>query len=139
MIVISPLLLRLNLLLLTNYIKMKKIIYSFSFVIAFIFFTSCSSDSDDDIGPINDLPDLNVSYSNAVKAIIDGSCLNCHSNPTQNSAPQSLTTYDEVKESVVSRGLIGRIESGNMPQNASKLSAVNIKKIKDWQTGGFKQ
>jgi cytochrome c553 len=118
---------------------MKKIIYSFSVVILLLLIVSCSSDSDDDTVPINDPPDLNVSYSNAVKAIIDGNCLNCHGNPTQNSAPQSLTTYDEVKESVVSRGLIGRIESGNMPQNASKLSDVNIKKIKDWQAGGFKQ
>ena len=118
---------------------MKKLIYSFSIVITFLLIASCSSDSDDDTGPINDPPDLNVSYANAVKAIIDGNCLNCHGNPTQNSAPMSLTTYSEVQQAVTSRGLIGRIESGNMPQNASKLSDANIKKIKDWQAGGFKQ
>ena len=118
---------------------MNKNIYALAILFTLFLTASCSSDSDDDTGPIIDPPDPNVSYSNAVKSIIDGNCLNCHGSPTQNSAPMSLTTYDEVKQAVTSRGLIGQIDSGAMPKNASKLSAVNIKKIKDWQIGGFKE
>ena len=104
---------------------MKKLLMLISLFLMYIF-VSCSSNSDEDLTGTGDPPDLNVSYSNAVKAIIDGNCLNCHGSPTQNSAPMSLTTYTEVRQAVTSRGLIGQIESGNMPQNAEKLSATNI-------------
>ena len=117
---------------------MNKLLLLTSLVLMFIF-VSCSSNSEEDLTGSGDPPDLNVSYSNAVKAIIDGNCLSCHSNPTQNSAPMSLTTYTEVRQAVTSRGLIGQIESGTMPKDGEKLSAVNIKKIKDWRAGGYKE
>ena len=106
------------------------------------FILSCSPESNND-SPIIDPPiDNTVGYANTVKSIIDGSCINCHGNPTSNAAPMSLTTYNEVKSAVQSRGLIDRIERtagtvGVMPPSGSTLSASSIQAIKDWQTGGF--
>jgi len=95
---------------------------------------SCTSDSidDDNIPPNN-----NVTYSGTIKKIMDENCLNCHSDPTKNGAPMSLNTYQNTKESVENRGLIGRVENGSMPSTGSKLTAVQIKAIKDWEIGGF--
>ena len=54
-----------------------------------------------------------------------------------NSAPMFLTTYTEVKSAVQTRGLIGQVESGNMPQTGTNLTNAQVQAIKDWQTGGF--
>lgn len=97
---------------------------------------SCANDSDDDVNPIPN-NNTDVTYSGNIKSIIDGNCIGCHSNPPQNSAPMSLTTYDNVKNAVQTRGLISQLESGAMPKDASKLSNASIQAIKDWQTGGF--
>jgi len=98
--------------------------------------TSCSSSSADEviITPVND-----VTYASNIKVFIDSSCLNCHSDPPVNSAPMSLTTYQDVKESVMNRDLIGRVENGSMPPSGANLSAAQVQVIKDWQAGGFKQ
>ena len=74
---------------------MKKIILPLFVVLSLMLVTSCSSDSDDDTNPIDDLP-ANVTYTNTVKGIIDGNCISCHGNPTSNSAPMSLTTLANV-------------------------------------------
>jgi mono/diheme cytochrome c family protein len=117
---------------------MKKFKFLTALIILLIF-TSCSSDSadddDDNMGP----PVDPVTYSGTVKAIIDGNCLGCHTNPPVNSAPMPLTTYDNVKDAVSNRGLIGRVESGTMPPVGDDLTSAQIKSIKDWQTGGFKE
>ena len=94
---------------------------------------TCSSDSDDNLIPVD------ITYTNTVKDIIDNNCLNCHSSPPVNDAPMALISYENVKIAVQNLGLIGQVESGAMPQNASKLSEANIKGIKDWQIGGFKE
>ena len=103
--------------------------------IFFLFiFISCSSDStDDDIIPLNN----KVTYSGTIKKIMDNNCLNCHSDPPKNGAPMALTSYQKVKESVENRGLIGRVENGSMPSTGDKLTANQIKAIKDWEIGGF--
>jgi len=117
---------------------MKKI-YSISTLLLILFIYSCSSSSNDDviITPPNNNND--VTYTNDVKPIIDNNCLNCHTNPPQNGAPMPLTTYDNVKEAVQNRGLIGKIESGAMPKNGTPLSTSQVQTVKDWQTGGFIQ
>jgi hypothetical protein len=78
-----------------------------------------------------------VTYTGTVKAIIDGKCLGCHSNPTKNDAPMPLTTYTNVKGAVQNLGLIGQVESGNMPKTGTNLSASQVQSIKNWQSGGF--
>lgn len=96
---------------------------------------SCSSNNiDDDEIPLNN---NKVTYSDTVKTIIDNSCLNCHSSPPVNGAPMPLITYQYVKAAVENRDLIGRIENGSMPSSGNKLTAIQIKAIKDWEIGGF--
>jgi len=98
-------------------------------------FTACSSNNDNVIPPTNN----DATYSGSVKAIIDSNCLNCHSNPPVNGAPMPLTTYEEVREAVENRDLIGRVEDGTMPPGGSDLSTAQVQAIKDWQTDGFVQ
>ena len=50
-----------------------------------------------------------------------------------------LTTYENVREAVMNRGLIGRVESGSMPPVGDVLTATEVQAIKDWQTGGFQE
>ena len=116
---------------------MKKIILTSVFILALLS-TSCSNDSDDDIGPIiNDPPPNEVTYSGTVKSIISNNCLDCHTNPPVNNAPMSLTTYNDVKNAVQGRGLVGRVESGTMPPVGNSLTPSQVQAIKDWQAGGF--
>ena len=116
---------------------MKNILILFSFAITLVLFTSCSNDSDDDTGPINNPPAGNsVTYANSVKSIIDGNCTSCHGNPLTNNAPMQLLTLDNVKEAVQNRNLIGRVENGTMPPSGN-LTTTQIQALKDWQTGGF--
>jgi hypothetical protein len=49
----------------------------------------------------------------------------------------SLTTYDNVKEAVQNRNLIGRVEDGTMPLTGSRLSTAQVTAIKNWQADGF--
>ncbi len=105
-------------------------------VATFFFFiiTSCSSENNNDV---TNLPNNNVTYKNTIKAIIDANCLNCHSNPPTNGAPMSLTTYQNVKEAVENRDLIGRVENGTMPPSGNNLTTAQVQAIKDWETNGF--
>lgn len=118
---------------------MKKIIKLSSFAFFLLLLISCSGDGDDDIGPIDGSDNGDVTYTGTVKAIIDGKCLACHSNPTQNDAPMPLTTYEEVKSAVQTRGLISQVQSGNMPKEGTPLTSTQVQAIMDWQSGGFLQ
>lgn len=114
---------------------MKKLLILSILLLIFII-SSCASGSDDVIiePPIDD-----VTYTGNIKTIIDSKCLFCHTSPPVNNAPMSLTTYDEVKSAVMTRGLIGRVESGSMPPTGTDLTAAQVQAIKDWQTGGYLQ
>ena len=114
---------------------MKKAIFLFSLLIILI---SCSSDDDDSTMTPTPTPTADVTYTGTVKAIIDGNCLNCHGSTVANGASISFTTLTQVQQAVTNNGLISRISSGDMPRNASPLSAAQIQAIKDWQSGGFK-
>lgn len=116
---------------------MKKL-ETLAILITLVVFISCSSDSLDD-NPNTDPPATIVTYEGTVKAIIDGKCLACHKNPPINNAPMSLTTYQNVRDAVTGRGLISQVESGAMPPVGSDLTDAQVKSIKDWQTGGFKE
>lgn len=114
---------------------MYKLIF-LSVAILFNILMSCSSNNEQELIPPNN---NNVTYNGTIKAIIDSNCLNCHTNPPINGAPMSLTSYQNVKESVENRNLIGRVEDGTMPPSGNNLSTAQIKAIKDWQSGGFKE
>jgi len=109
---------------------MKKFLILSTFLLLYIF-TSCSSSNDDDMNPLTD-----ITYNGAIKTIIDSNCLICHSNPPVNGAPMPLTTYENVREAIENRNLIGRVENGTMPPSGN-LSAAQVQAIKDWQTEGF--
>lgn len=114
---------------------MKKLLILPILLLLFIV-ASCSSGSEDEV--IIKPPSGDVTYGGNVKVIIDSNCLNCHTDPLANGAPMPLLTLANVQDAVQSRGLIGRVESGNMPQGGTPLTASQVQTIKDWQTGGFK-
>jgi len=112
---------------------MKKLLALLTSLLLLIFIVSCSSDSDDD----DDLVDPpSITYTNTIKSIMSGNCNNCHGNPTTNSAPMSLTTYANVKDATINRGLITRVEDGTMPPSGN-LSATQISNIKTWKSNGY--
>lgn len=99
--------------------------------------TSCSGGSDEVV--ITPPNNNDVTYSGEISPIISSSCLNCHTDPPVNNAPMSLTTFQNVKDAVTGRGLIGRIANGSMPPAGNPLSAAQVQSFRDWETGGFKQ
>ncbi|WP_139958204.1 hypothetical protein [Flavicella sediminum] len=98
-------------------------------------FLSCASDSAEDLTEKTTDP---ISYTNTIEAIITPGCAssNCHGG-TQN---PELTSYELVKSAFQSTGgssALGRIESGNMPKNASAFSSSTINTIKEWIATDF--
>jgi hypothetical protein len=102
---------------------------------------SCTNDSTSDItAPINNLE--KIKYSTDIAPIISTNCLSCHASPPVNGAPMQLTTYDDVKNAILTRGLIDRISraqgsAGMMPNGGTRLPQATIDKIIKWQTDGF--
>lgn len=113
---------------------MKRFVLPSILILALIFTVSCSSDDDDDLGP-NDNP-TSITYTNTIKAIIDGNCTGCHGNPTSNGAPMSLVSKANVQDAISNRNLIGRVENGSMPPNGT-LSSTQINALKSWRTANF--
>ena len=104
-----------------------------------VFLPGCSENSTDDLIEINT---ASVKYSTQVKNIIDINCLFCHQNPPINGAPMRLTSYEDVKNAVLTRGLIDRISRpqgapGMMPNGGTRLSQALINQIITWQNEGF--
>ena len=116
---------------------MKKI-----FVIVTVCFIqlSCTNVSEDDLIDATPLP-LKVTYIDNVKSIIDNNCISCHNNPPTNGAPISLLLYENVKDAVQNRNLIGRISGdvpgGLMPVGGPKLPQNLIDIIIQWETDGL--
>ncbi len=104
--------------------------------------SGCTSHTVDDLVPIvEEMEPAIVTYQD-VQSIFANNCLNCHSNPPQNGAPMSLTSYNDVMSAVLSRGLIDRInrnegESGLMPLGGPRLSQASIDLIVEWNEDGL--
>lgn len=125
----------------------KYLIYVLSIVLIVII-SACSSDDTvepDNGNGNNDCDVSNVTFSGDVWPVINSNCKSCHSG-TSPSGGIRLEDYDDVKaQGGISAGQPGSLygaishNSGNtnMPQNASKLSACTIKKIKAWIDGGM--
>ena len=103
--------------------------------------SSCNNDSTSDlITPTNN--PVTIKYSTDIASIINSNCLSCHTAPPTNGAPMQLTTYDDVKNAILTRGLIDRISrvqgaTGMMPNGGTRLPQATIDKIIRWQTDGF--
>lgn len=105
-----------------------------------IILSSCTNDSTDDLVSFN--PNQEVKYSTSIKNIIDNNCLQCHGTTPSFGAPMSLTTYEEVKDAVLNRGLINRISraegsTGAMPLGGQRLPQVTIDLISQWEDEGL--
>jgi len=118
-----------------------KLLHNFFIFTAIISISSCSQNTYDDIEEETDpIPEI-VTYLD-VKPIIDGACLACHSNPPQNGAPMPLTIYDNVKEAVLNRDLLNKInknegEDGLMPFGGPRLPQSSIDLIFKWNDDGL--
>ena len=101
---------------------------------------SCSNSSQDDLIDTTP-PPTTVTYTAYVKTIIDNNCISCHSDPPVNGAPISLMTYTQVKDAVLNKDLIGRINgtsSGSlMPLGGPKLPQNLIDIIVQWEADGL--
>ncbi|NND51242.1 MAG: hypothetical protein HKN54_02475 [Flavobacteriaceae bacterium] len=103
---------------------------------------NCTFDSPDDLIEVTEIPEGEmISYNNHVKIIIDNNCLNCHSMPPQNGAPMGLVNYQQVRNAVENRGLIGLISTQDlsevMPLGGPRLPQNLIDIIVQWQLDGF--
>ena len=104
------------------------------------FFIACSSDNSEtlmDNAPVTG----QVTYTQNVKAIIDNNCIVCHATVPVNGAPMSLVTYENVKDAVLTSGLLDRISiaqgaSGMMPLGGTRLPQTTIDKISQWAQNG---
>ena len=121
---------------------MKKYrIFFIASTIAILPFTSCTNHSLDDLTePVEEI-EL-VTYTDNVKTIIDNNCIFCHNTPPVNGAPNSLLTYDQVKNSVLNGNLISRIsaqsgETGAMPFGGPRLPQNLIDVVVQWETDGL--
>ncbi|MFT4697789.1 MAG: mono/diheme cytochrome c family protein [Flavobacteriaceae bacterium] len=106
-----------------------------------LLFVNCSNDTLDDISVEEVITIENVTYQN-VQSIFASNCIACHSNPTQNGAPMSLVTYQNIKDAVQNRGLIDRIsriqgEGGMMPAGGTRLPPATIALIVQWNEDGL--
>lgn len=105
---------------------------------ALVVLPGCSNNSTDDLIDISN----QVRYETQVKGIIQANCLFCHQDPPINGAPMRLTTYADVKNAVLTRGLIDRISrpqgaTGMMPNGGTRLPQPLIDQIIQWQNEGF--
>lgn len=119
---------------------MKKKI-PFIILTPFLFF-NCTNHSEDDLTTANQ--NATFKYSIQVKPIIDANCLFCHGNTPSNGAPMSLVTYEQVKEAVLNRNLIGKIsksegDPGLMPFGGPRLPQASIDAIVNWKNEGLNQ
>jgi mono/diheme cytochrome c family protein len=104
--------------------------------------SSCTNDSSNDLLGIEDLDE--VTYTNTVKSIMDNNCISCHAATPINGAPNSLTTYENVKEAVLNGGLLDRISRnqgapGMMPSGGTRLPQAVIDQVFAWNTQGLNE
>lgn len=104
--------------------------------------SSCTTDSLSDLGESDNTSE--VTYTSTIKSIIDNNCIMCHGDVPTNGAPMSLTTYENVKDAVLTRNLLDRISrtegtSGAMPFGGPRLSQNDINAISTWIDANFPQ
>jgi hypothetical protein len=110
-------------------------------IIAFsVLLPSCTSES---ISDLIDVPTVDIiTYEANVKVIINTNCLSCHGATPSNGAPMSLTTYENVRDAVLNRGLLDRISRvegapGAMPLGGPRLPQNQINIIEKWNIDGL--
>ncbi|MEH6763961.1 MAG: hypothetical protein V7655_05635 [Aequorivita antarctica] len=119
---------------------MKRNLLQITLLCSIMLLMGCTATSEEDLVDTTPIPEI-VTYSEGVKPIIDNNCIICHSNPPQNGAPMSLVSYENVKEAVQNRNLIGRISSEDpafsMPFGGPRLPQNLIDIIIQWNEDGL--
>lgn len=101
-------------------------------------FCACSSESVSDLADID--PAEPVTFAAAIQPILQNDCANCHGAVPANGAPNSLQTYDQVRNSVLTEGLINRINNAGSPMPPTGLMAPPSRSLFDlWVEGGFQE
>ena len=120
---------------------MKSLKLLFSAVLVLVL-TACSNNSPADLQNIK-VPDV-VTYQNTIREIMVNNCVRCHGTVPTNGSPMSLTTYANVKDAVLNRGTIDRMNRNPgdgllMPQGGPKLPQALIDAVVKWQAQGFQE
>ena len=115
----------------------------FSLFTILVLSVSCTNNSPDDLIDKTQIVS-DVTYQNSVKIIIENNCLGCHGAIPTSGSPMSLTTYANVKQAVLARGLIERtkLQQGNgllMPQGGPKLPQNQIDILDKWLTQNLQE
>ncbi|MFH4967370.1 hypothetical protein V8G61_04110 [Gaetbulibacter sp. M240] len=102
---------------------------------------SCSGDSapsdnsNPDPTPDPD-PTVKVTYNDDIQSVVSANCTSCHGNPTTNSAPMSLVTYDQVKNNIDI--IISRVNSSANPMPPTgQLPTATRSLFQQWKDGGL--
>ena len=111
---------------------MKRLKLLFLFIPFVLLQYGCTNESTSDL--IDGSTVNEITYTNTTKSIFDNNCISCHATIPINGAPMSLTTYENVKEAVLNRGLLDRISrpqgaQGMMPNGGTRLPQTTIDKI----------
>lgn len=119
---------------------MKRKLLQIAFLSATTLLIGCTAVSEEDLVDATPIPEM-VTYVDDVKPIIDNNCIICHSNPPQNGAPMPLLTFENVREAVQNRNLIGRISSDDpvflMPFGGPRLPQNLIDIVIQWNEDGL--
>jgi uncharacterized membrane protein len=121
----------------------NKIALKSTLLIAFsAFVAGCTNDSTSDL--IGDEQVENATYTENIKPIIDNNCTSCHGSTPSGGAPMPLTTFENVREAVLNRNLIGKIslpqgDPDMMPKGGTRLPQNKINLIVQWEEQGLQE
>lgn len=99
---------------------------------------ACTNESVDDLaGPPNTDP---VTFVDDIRPIMQSNCTSCHGTVPTNGAPNSLVTFDEVRNSAQNSNLINRINNTGAPMPPSGLMPIPTRAVFDaWVNGGYQE
>jgi hypothetical protein len=119
---------------------MKRNALRIALLISITFLLGCTAVSEEDLVDATPIPEK-VTYVEDVKSIIDNNCISCHSNPPQNGAPMPLVNFENVKDAIENRNLIGRISTEDpaflMPFGGPRLPQNLIDIVIQWNEDGL--
>ena len=110
------------------------------FAISSLLFVGVSCSPNSDQGPTPNPSPVTVTYTNAIKSIIDNNCTNCHGSVPSNGASIPLNTHLSVKvsaDNVIDRISRAQGAGGMAPKNGPRLPQSTIDKIINWKNTSY--
>jgi uncharacterized membrane protein len=97
----------------------------------------CTNRNEDDLNPPPPVSNI-IKYNDNVKPIIDQNCISCHGATPSFGATFSLISSAQVKNAILNRNLIARINDATNPMPSGGLMSPSLRAIvAKWQTDGF--